>query len=185
MPTSEHTINLIRNKSAASPQTEAIEASIKKASTVTLSIFVGVSVILASVYFLFYYQLNGQEEQKRDLITRVNSLKNKEAYLLAIKARTKTVEKVMANQKPWVEMLDLVYTFAAPPSLSSISVDEQNKILLTIRTQTLEEILRIVQAIASNVEANKIKNPQLVSFQLVKNGFFEISVSFFAVFGNI
>lgn len=185
MPTTQHTINLIRTKTIVSPEVEAIESSLKKASMITLAVFICISVVVGSTYLLFYYKLNNEETQKKNLITRINSLKNKEAYLLAIKDRTKTVEKAMSNQKPWVQMLDLVNTFATPPALTSISVDEQDKIALTVKTKSLEDILHIAESIITNVNSKRIKNPQLVSFQVLKEGDFEISISFYALFNPI
>ncbi len=185
MPANQHNINLIRTKSDTSSQIEAIESSVRKTSTTALIIFLCISVIVGSVYGLYFYKENSQEVQKAELISRVNSLKNKEAYLLAIKDRTKTVEKVMGNQKPWVQMLDLVNTFAAPPNLTSITVDEQDKIAITLRAASLEDVLSTVKSIQSYVETNKIKNPQLVSFQITKTEQYELSISFYAVFSNI
>ncbi len=185
MPANQHNINLIRTRSDSSPEIEAIDASVRKASITALIIFVCIAVITGSVYLLYFYKESSEDARKAELITRVNSLKNKEAYLMAIKDRTKTVEKVMGNQKPWVQMLDLVSTFATPPALTSITVDEQDKIGLTLRASTLEEVLSIVRTIQGYVEANKIKNPQLVSFQISKNETYELTLSFFAIFPSI
>ncbi len=185
MAANQHTINLIHTQANASPEIDAIDASVRKAAIFALIGFICVAVITASVYGLYFYQQNREEAEKADLITRVNSLKNKEAYLLAIKDRTKTVEKALGNQKPWIQMLNLVSSFVAPPFLSSITVDEQDKIALIIRSDSLEDILRIVDAMKLNTETNKIKNPQLVSFQILKTGDFEIAISFYAVFTTL
>lgn len=185
MPTTNNTINLIRTKTNTSPQFDAIEQSIRKTAMIGLGVFICLSIVIGSVYALFYYKLDTQEAEKKELITRVNSLKVKEAYLLAIKDRTKTVEKVMGNQKPWANMLDLVSTFATPPTLMSLSVDEQDKIGLVIKTESLENVLHIIELIIENVQAAKIKSPQLNSFQMVKNGNFEVSISFYALFNTL
>lgn len=185
MAANQHTINLIHTQANASPELDAIDASIRKATIIALIGFICVAVITASVYGLYYYRQSREEEEKAQLITRVNSLKNKEAYLLAIKDRTKTVEKALGNQKPWIQMLVLVNSFASPPTLSSITVDEQDKIALNIKTESMEEILQIVDAMKLNVQANKIKNPQLVSFQMLKTGTFEIAISFYAIFTTL
>lgn len=185
MAANQHTINLIHTQANTSPEIDAIEASVRKTAIFALIGFICVAVITASVYGLYFYQQSREEQEKTQLLTRVNSLKNKEAYLLAIKDRTKTVEKVLGNQKPWIQMLDLVNSFVTPPSLSSITVDEQDKIALIIKTESMEDILRIVEAMKVNAVANKIKNPQLVSFQILKTGSFEIAIAFYAIFTTI
>lgn len=185
MAANQHTINLIHTQSNVSPELDAIDASVRKATVVTLIVFICVAVVTASVYVLYYFKQQTVDDEKKELITHVNTLKNKEAYLLAIKDRTKTVEKVLLNQKPWIQVLNLVNTFASPPLLSSITVDEQDKIALIIKVDSLEEVLRIVDSLKQYVSQNKIKNPQLVSFQILKNGSFEISISFYAVFATV
>lgn len=182
MPTSPNTINLIRTKTSSSPQMEAIEASLKKSSYIGLALFLGVSVILALLYGLFYFENGNLQKQKTQLIADINSQKSKEGLLLAIKDRTKTVEKAMATQKPWTETLDLVSTFATPPLLSTISVDEQNKVTLSVKADSLDDLLTMVNTIITHTKEDKIRNPQLLSFQVGKTGQVELTISFFALF---
>lgn len=182
MPTTQNTINLIRTKTSESPQLDAIEVSLRRTGYIAIIGFLCLSVITGSVYAFFSHELSKYKTEQSELITRINSLKTKEGYLLAIKDRTKTVEKAMSNQKPWGQMLDLVATFTAPPALVNIAVDEQNKIVLTLKTGSLEQILSIVDTISNHVNAGKIRSPQLISFQFGKSGDFEISLSFYAMF---
>jgi hypothetical protein len=56
---------------------------------------------------------------------------------------------------------------------------------VTLKSTSLENILSTVDTISGHVISGKIKNPQLQSFQFGKNGEFEVSVSFFAVFDSI
>jgi hypothetical protein len=185
MPTSDNTINLIRTKTSNSPQLEAIERSLRKSAVIGLVSCICIAVLCGSVLTLLQMQLTGQEVEQSQLLNEINSLKTKEGYILAIKERTQTVAKAMTGQKPWAKMLDLVYTFAKPPGLLGIAVDEQDKIVLHIQTTSLEEILGITELIIRHVNTGNIKNPQLLSFQFGKNGTFDISISFFALFDTI
>ncbi len=185
MPVNQHSINLIRTKTNISPENKAVEQSVRKNSIIFLVIFVLLSFVVGTIYLYYSNKINIATAQKRELSNRVNALKNKEAYLLAIKDRTKTVKKAMENQKPWIQMLNLVNTFTFPPALTSISVDEQDKILLSINCPNLEDVLRIVDVLIVNVQDAKIKNPQLVSFRLTKTGTYGITISFFAIFNKI
>jgi hypothetical protein len=182
MPTSPNTINLIRTKTSSSPQLDAIEASLRRTGYIGVVLFLCASCVIAMVYFLFYFEESSLQKEKADLTRRVNAAKNKEGLLLAIRDRTKTVEKAMANQKPWVKVLDLVETFAVPPNLGTITVDEQNKVVITLKAASLDEVLKMVNTIIASAKDNHLKDPQLISFQFGKGGIAELSVSFSAVF---
>src|SRR6185369_1581387 len=141
MPTSPDTINLIRTKTSSSPQIDAIESSLRRTAYIAVALFLCTGITMAIVYYLFYFQNLTLQKEKASLIARINADKNKEGFLIAIKDRTKIVQKVMANQKPWTLMMDLVATFAKPPLLTTFTVDEQNKIVLGIKSDSLDDVL--------------------------------------------
>lgn len=182
MPNQPNTINLIRTKTSSSPQLEAIESSLKKSGLIGLVAFICVGVVLGIVYTLYYVRLQNLENEKTQLTNRINAAKNKEGLLIAIKDRTNVVSKVIKNQKPWVKILDLVATFAAPPLLTNIAVDDQNKVTISVKSQSLDNVFDLVNTILSHTKENKIKNPQILSFQIAKKGGVELTISFFAVF---
>ncbi len=185
MPTTDNTINLIRTKTEASPQLDAISKSLRKTAMISLISFLCIAVVCGSVFTLLQMQSTNEELEQSQLLKEINSLKVKESYILAIKERTKTVSKAMSDQKPWATMLELVSTFAKPPSLTYISVDEQNKIIIRVEMSSMEEILSLTDIIIAHVYDGKIKNPQLASFQIGKDGTFDVSISFFATFESI
>ena len=182
MPTSLNTINLIRTKTSTSPQLDAIEGSIRRSAYVGVGLFLCIGVTMAIVYYLFYFQNMSLQKEKATLIGVINAEKNKEGLLIAIKDRTKIVQKAMESQKPWTKTLDLVATFAIPPSLASLSVDEQNKVVIGIKAGSLDEVLYMVNTIIAHTTDKKIRSPQLLSFQVGKKGEVEMSISFFALF---
>ena len=182
MPNQPNTINLIRTKTSSSPQLEAIESSLRKSSIAALIGFISLGVILAIVYGLYYFQLQNFESEKTQLTNRINAVKNKEGLLIAIKDRTKVVDKVMKNQKPWIKILDLVATFATPPLVTNITVDDQNKVTIAVKSQSLDSVVDMVNIILAHTKENTIRNPQIISFQVAKKGGIELSISFFAVF---
>jgi hypothetical protein len=182
MPNQLNTINLIRTKTSSSPQLEAIELSLRKSGMYGLVAFLCIGVVLGLVYTLSSYQLQAYENEKEQLVSRINASKNKEGLLIAIKDRTKVVEKVVKNQKPWTKILDLVATFAQPPLLTNITADDQNKVTITVKSQSLDSVRTMIGIILDHTKNNQIKNPQIVSFQIAKKGGVELTISFFAIF---
>ena len=182
MASKPNNINLIRTKASSSPQIDVLEASLRRSAYICLITFVSLAAITGVVYGLFYFQRSKLQNERQQLLVRVNNGKNKEGLLVAIKDRTKIVQRAMQNQKPWTKMFDIVYSFVQPPQLESLSVDEQNKMLLTIRTASVDEMAAIVDSIISYAKDSKILNPQLLSLQFGRSGSLEITVSFFAFF---
>jgi hypothetical protein len=88
----------------------------------------------------------------------------------------------MTSKKPWAQLLDQINTFVVPPVLSSITVDDQNKIVLTVNAGSIDTILPIVNALIGLAQANHLISPQLVSIQISKTGNVIASFSFSAVF---
>jgi hypothetical protein len=177
-----NTINLIRTKTSSSPQYDSIESSLRKSGYVGLIAFVCIGISLTVIYTLFYFQLQSLDQEKIQLVNRINASKSKEAMLMAIQNRTKVVSNVIKNQKPWMKILDLVSTFASAPLLTNISVDDQNKVVIAVKSQTLESVLDMVNIIISQTKDNQIRSPQLISFQTAKKGGVELTIAFFAVF---
>ena len=132
------------------------------------------------MYFLS--QLTSLEATRTELRSQINTAKNKEGLLTSIKDRTRIVERAMASQRPWAETLDLLGTVAVPPALSSVSVDEQNKIEITIQASSIDEMRAPVATLISYANEGKIRNPILQSVQFDKNGLVSIAVSFGMVF---
>ncbi len=160
----------------------SLESSLRRSGYVGLVGFIGIAVILAVIYILLYFQNQNLQQEKAQLLDRINAQKTKEGLILAIKDRTKIVEKARANQKPWTEVLDLVTTLASPPALSSITVDEQNKVVISVQAGSLDEVNSMVNAIILQDKEKRLRSPQLVSLQFGKKGEIDLAFSFYALF---
>jgi hypothetical protein len=182
MPTQQNTINLIRTKTSSSPQLESIETSLRRTGMIGLVIFLCVSVVLGSVYTFYFFENQKLQSEKSALIERINAQKNKEGFLLAIKDRTKLVQKAMASQKPWIQTIDLVSTFVTAPFLTSMTVDELDKVTLSVSANSLDNILIMISSIIEDAKHNKLRNPRLASFVVGKKGAIDLTISFTAKF---
>jgi hypothetical protein len=178
-------INLIRTKTNSSPQLEAIEASLKKTGYLGLAIICSIGVIIGIVFIFLFQQKTYLETTKDNLGKEVAKNIQKEGMYISIKDRTRIVKLVMENQKPWTPLLDRVATIVSPPALTDISVDDQSKITIAIRVNSVDSILDTVNALITQANQNHIINPQLLSFQIEKTGSITATISFFVVFQTI
>ena len=150
-----------------------------------LTAFLCVSFVLAVVYIFFMQERSHLEGLKENLTRELTINIQKEGMARSIKDRTQIVKNVMVNQKPWVQVLDRVSLIIPPPALSDISVDDQGKITISVRTDNVDTIAQVVQALIVEAKENRIVNPQLVSFQIGRTGSITVSLSFSMVFQSI
>ncbi len=177
-----NTINLIRTKTTGSPQLGAIESGFRRSGYVGLISFLCIGILVGVLYVLFSAEEQNLLSQKEEYVKRVNSDKQSEGFFRSIKDRTRIVENTMASKKPWSQLLDEVSAVVAPPVLSGITVDEQNKITITVNSGSIDSILSILNALIAQAQPNRFVNPQLTSFQISKTGDVTASFSFSAVF---
>ena len=134
------------------------------------------------LYVLFSTEEKNLLSQKEEYVKRVNSNKLVEGFFRSIKDRTRIVDNAMQSKRPWSQLLDEMNAIVAPPVLSSISVDSENKIVVTVITGTVDTILPIANALIVKAQANRFINPQLISLQITKTGNIIASFSFSAIF---
>lgn len=178
MPTSPNTINLIATKTGLSPQLELIENSLQRASTIGVVIFLAAGLLVGALYFYYSSTLTNLEAVRTELRSQINAAKNNEGLLISIKDRTRTVEKAMNSQHQWAQTLDLVGTAAVPPALSAISVDDENKIEVTVQGTSIDELVAPITTFTAYAKEGRIRNSELRSVQFGKNGIVTMTVAF-------
>ena len=179
---SPNTINLIRNKTTNSPQLGAIAASLRRSGYIGIIVFLSIGLLVGVLLVLFSQEEKNLSSKKDEYIKRVNSNKQAEGYFRSIKDRTRIVESTLTSIKPWTKLLDETTAVVPPPVLTNISVDEESKIVITVKTGTIDAILPVVNSLIAKAQANRFVNPQLSSFQIEKNGDIITTFSFTAVF---
>ncbi len=181
MPAS-NTINLIRSKTSGPAQYSAVFESLKRASIVSVWLFLLAAAITGGLYYYYVIEQRALDAERGALRLRVDQARIKEGLLVSIKDRTRIVERVLSAQRPWADMLDLIGTVIVPPELSNIAVDEQNKVGIGITAASIDEIVEPIENFIEYAQTGKIRNPQLSSIQFNKNGSVTVSLSFIAPF---
>jgi len=175
-------INLIRTKTGISPQLTAIEQSLRRSAYIGIGVFLCVGIIVAVVYVLFSQERTQLAGRQQSLIQQVTGNAQREAMYVAIKSRVRIVKSAIQNQKPWSKLLDRVQSFVNPADLTDIMVDDQGRISISIKTNSLESLGNVAQALIDEAKAKQVVNPQLSSFSIGSSGTVQSSFSFLAVF---
>lgn len=178
MPISPNTINLIATKTGLSPRLELIENSLQRASTVGVVMFLGAGLLVGALYFYYFSSLSALEKTQTQLRSQINAAKANEGLLTSIKDRTRTVELAMNSQRQWAQTLDLLGTVAVPPALSAVSVDEENKIEITVQARVIDDLLAPVSTLMAYANEGRLRNTELRSVQFDKNGLVTMTVTF-------
>lgn len=181
MPAS-NTINLLSTKAGLSPQTELIQRSIKRISSISVVVFLLSAISIGGLYYYYTTQQRTLEAERDNLRNQIRAASINEGLLTSIKDRTRIVERAMVSQRPWGEMLDLLGTIATPPALSSITVEDDNKIKITIQSNSIGDIAQPVEQLIAYAKEGKIRSPELTSVQFEKDGVVSVSIAFMAVF---
>lgn len=177
----ENSINLLFSRAKLPDSMSAVLERLQKASTVSVALFLVVSLLLGSFYFFGRSRFIPLVERRNREINRLTDLVVTETLLLATRERTQLIGKLIAGRIDWSAALDRIGTIAPFPALSSVSVDGKRQTVLTVETKTIEEIFPILTELITHVEEKKILSPQIVSFQMEKDGTAHLVVSFFPV----
>ena len=175
------TINLIRTKTATSPQLDMVTALLRTLSLWALSVLMVSGIIVSGI---FYY-LRGREQEltnvKQQISATITQNTTKEGLLLTLKQRVSLTGKVLGVQHPVGKVFDMLATFISPGQMSSVSVDDHNKVILTVRAQSIADVVSIADTLVNQAAAKTVRAPQLVSLSLGHTGGVDVTLSFVIV----
>jgi len=111
-------------------------------------------------------------------MTRIQAQTQKEARLLALRARVSALKKIMEQQISLAPYLDTTFRIALPPTLQSFSLADNSSVRISLSTNTVDEALSIVQTIITLTNERKIRNPLFTSLSMTPNGAMTFSVTY-------
>lgn len=176
------TINLIQTKIEINAQTEIVTVLLRRISLWALALLIVSGLIVSGI---FYY-VRARDEQltrtKLQLSQIVTENFTKEGLLASIKQRTAQITKILGVQKPVKNVFDILVLLGPPDQISSVSLDDANKVSLMISARSITEAVSVSDALVRETFLKRVRSPQLISFVLGKDGGIDIGVSFIAVF---
>jgi hypothetical protein len=177
-----NTINLIKTKTIATPEHEAITASLRRSGYIMLIILISLGLLTGVLYTLFSAEENNLINQKKEYMSRVESDREIEGFFRSIKERTRIVRLTIASKKPWSQLLTQVQSVVSPPILTNIAVDNKDTVIITVTSPSVDTILPIVNTLMNQAQGGRIRQPNLVSLQILKTGSVTALFSFIAMF---
>jgi hypothetical protein len=180
-------INLLKSETGPQPLLVQFGERWRLASYLGLILVVMMGLVTAGAYFFFKTQKEALEDSRMRLISRLNAQKDKEGFLLTLHERLSLIEKALAAQLPWAQVLETTGQIALPPKLTSISVDvdKDSRVTLTVVAESLEEALGMTNALLTSVAQKRARVPELVVLQVDKDGSVQISLAFIPIFERL
>lgn len=174
-------INLIQSKIRLSPQIEIAGELLHKISLWALGTLILTGVIVSGIFFYLQARQSQLTDTKNQLVSAIAQQTAKEGILFTLKHRVALVEKMFGVQKPVGQAIETVVGFIDPSALASVSLDDHNKAVVSIRAQSISQIAGMVSAVVKSASDGVIRVPQLLSFSLRPGGAVDVTISFVAV----
>lgn len=171
-------INLLKSRSSLSPQILAIQEQLRWVGAGSILLVIILALGIGVTYLIFLQQRQALETRRKQVLSAIANESVKEGLYFSVRQRLPVVEKALGMQQPWGSLLDDINTIARPPDLSSVVVDEQNIVVLSIKATSVEQTADMVNAVVRLVQERRIKNPQLLGLQLSKEGNVQINLSY-------
>lgn len=171
-------INLLKSRSSLSPQLQAIQEQIRWLGFGSIIFVIVACIVVGVTYVILLQQRQALDARRQQVLSAIANESLKEGLYFSLKQRLPVADKALATQRPWGPLFEAITTIAVPPQLSSVTVDDQNVVVLTIRATSIDETANAVNAVVGLVQERKVRNPQLVGLQLMKDGAVQLSLSF-------
>ena len=131
-----------------------------------------------SVYLFLRQEQARLEQEKAGLVGQVTAQRTKEGLLISVKHGAARIEKVQQVQQSMGRILDVADAIALNNQLLSVVVDEQQQILIVMKTVTVEDAAGILVSLMDMTETKRVVNPKLVNLEVAEDGSVYMTVSF-------
>ena len=163
-------INLYKSRSRLSADEAVLLSRLRIVAAVITSIVLIAGVIVGIMYFAAQLRYNSATSEKATLLKRMSLSANKEAYLHLLEYRLPIIARIITNQHPWQDILNLSEQIVPAQSLQSITFGTNNTIQLAITVNSIADVKTIVDQARALSMSGTMKNPSINSLQQQKNG---------------
>lgn len=165
-----------------SPQAEIVTVLFRKLSLWALVILIGSGVLVSGMFYYLQVRHGKLVHTQQQLSQVISQSTVKEGLLVSVKQRSALMSKILGVQHPVGKVFDTLPTVITSGQMTAIVLDDHNKVLLTIHTQSITDVISITDTLIKQTTANLVRSPQLVSLSLGQDGGVDVGLSFIAVF---
>lgn len=171
-------INLIQTKTGISPEIALWQERLRIIAFLSLGVFVAAGLFFGAGFFVIRGQVDKLTKERDEFTAAITTYSNRESLLYSLKKQTGNVKKVTDSQKSWAPVVDLASSIVPLPALSTLSVNDKEEVSLSIKTQSIDESLSIINKLMEAARAGQARQPTIDSLQLDKDSGIRLSVTF-------
>lgn len=163
-------INLFDTKASLTPGWILAEKYLILLRQYFLGFILIAGILLVGTYGIVRLQKAKLDREEQQLATAIQSEHAKEGLLLALRARIASLKKILDVQLSVAPYIDTTLLLARPPRLTSFSIGDKNTVQISVELPDIGEAVSMMEVILQLVSENKIRNANLTSLTINKDG---------------
>lgn len=171
-------INLFDTKTSLPPSWQLVEKYLLVIRQYLLGFVCVVGIALVVAYGVVRYRLGQFDADQKQLSYTIQNQNVKEGLLLALRARITSLKKILEVQLSVAPYIDATLLLARPPKLTSFSIGEKNTVQISVELPDIGEAVSMMEVVVKLVEKNIIKNPNLTSLSVDKDGSIMMGITY-------
>lgn len=174
-------INLFDTKANLTPKWQLVEKYLLLIRQYLLGFTIIVGVVLVVLYGVIRYRSGQLDTDQKQLFQTIQNQSVKEGLLFALRARIASLKKILDVQFSVAPYIDTTLLLARPPQLASFSIGENNTVQISVEFSDIGQAVSMMETVVKLVNENKIKNPNLTSLAVDKDGGITMGLSYSVV----
>jgi len=178
MVAGQRSINLFDTKASLTPGWQMVEKYLLLTRKYLLGFVLIVGIVLVATYGVVRYRTTQLDTKQKQLSYTIQNQSVKEGLLLALRARITSLKNILDAQFSLAPYIDTTLLLARPPELMSFSIGEKNTVQISVDLPDISQAVSMMEKIVRLVEENKIRNPNLTSLAVDKDGSIKMGITY-------
>lgn len=178
MVSGQRSINLFDAKANLTPTWQLVEKYLLLIRQYLLGFVLIAGIGLVVTYGVVRMRTIQLDADQKQLSQTIQNQSVKEGLLLALRARISSLKKILDVQFSVAPYIDTTLLLAHPPRLTSFSIGELNTVQISVDLPDIWEAVSMMETIVKLVEENTIRNPNLTSLTVDKDGSIMMGLSY-------
>ena len=174
----EKSINLFDTKASLTPVWQTVEKYLLVIRQYLLGFVLAIGIVLVVTYGVIRIRTMQLDTDQKQLSQTIQNQSAKEGQLVILRARITSLKKILDAQLSVAPYIDTTLLLARPPSLTSFSIGELNTVQISVAFPAVDQAVSMMEAVVRLVEENKIRNPNLTSLTVGKDGSIMMGITY-------
>lgn len=134
-----------------------------------------VGIVVGITFFVARLRLDALTAEENKVTRKLSLNTQKEVLLLTLKDRLPMVEKTVAAQYSWKQLLESLGHIVSLSQLKAVSLDSSNVLRISVTAHTFEELEDMTKRILELVAQKKLRKPLIESLAVGTDNVLEVA----------